>query len=58
MGLSVSMLTPTLFLTVGLPGCGQTTAAQQFEVEHAALRLTKDEWMKALYGADNPSSVT
>lgn len=57
-GLSVSMLRPTLFLVVGLPGCGKTTAARQFEAEHAALRLTKDEWMKALYGAENPSSAS
>src|SRR5271154_4999015 len=42
------MSIPSLFLTVGLPGCGKTTAARQFEAEHAALRLTKDEWMKAL----------
>src|SRR5690242_9428171 len=48
---------PTLFLTVGLPCCGKTTAARQFEVEHDALRLTKDEWMKALYGAENPSAA-
>jgi predicted kinase len=51
------MATPVLFLTVGLPCCGKTTAARQSEVEHAALRLTKDEWMKALYGAENPSSA-
>jgi len=44
-----------LFLAVGLPCCGKTTAARQFEVEHAALRLSKDEWMKALYGPENPS---
>lgn len=47
-----------LFLAVGLPGCGKTTAARQFEAEHAALRLTKDEWMKALYGAENPASAS
>jgi predicted kinase len=52
------MSTTTLFLTVGLPGCGKTTAARQFEAEHAALRLTKDEWMKALYGAENPSPAS
>lgn len=52
------MSTPTLFLTVGLPGCGKTTAARQFEVERAALRLTKDEWMKALYGLGNPPSAS
>jgi predicted kinase len=52
------MATPTLFLAVGLPCCGKTTAARHFEVRHAALRLTKDEWMKALYGADNPSAAS
>jgi predicted kinase len=52
------MSRPTLFLAIGLPGCGKTTAARQFETEHAALRLTKDEWMKALYGAENPSSAS
>ncbi|HEV2796614.1 MAG TPA: ATP-binding protein [Nocardioides sp.] len=46
---------PTLFLTVGLPATGKTTAARRIEVEHGALRLTKDEWMKALFGPDNPS---
>lgn len=49
---------PTLFLTVGLPGTGKTTAARRIEVEHEALRLTKDEWMKALYGRDNPASAS
>lgn len=48
--------TPTLFLTVGLPATGKTTAAKQIEVEHAALRLTKDEWMKALFGPENPDA--
>lgn len=52
------MATPTLLLTVGLPGCGKTTAARRFEVEHNALRLTKDEWMKALFGTENPSSAS
>lgn len=52
------MPTPSLFLTVGLPCCGKTTAARTFEAEHLALRLTKDEWIKALYGADNPPSAS
>lgn len=48
------MTTPTLFLTVGLPCTGKTTAARRIEAEHRALRLTKDEWVKALYGDENP----
>lgn len=48
------MRRPTLFLTVGLPCTGKTTAARRIEVEHRALRLTKDEWVKALYGHENP----
>lgn len=49
---------PTLFLTVGLPGTGKTTAARRIEAEHQALRLTKDEWVKALYGSANPPSAS
>lgn len=48
---------PTLFLTVGLPCTGKTTAARHIETEQSALRLTKDEWVKALYGDANPSSA-
>jgi predicted kinase len=51
------MTRPILFLTVGLPSTGKTTAAKRIEIEHDALRLTKDEWVKALYGPDNPSSA-
>jgi predicted kinase len=40
------MKQPTLFLTVGLPATGKTTAARRLEVDHHALRLTKDEWMR------------
>jgi predicted kinase len=49
---------PTLFLTVGLPGTGKTTAARRIEAERGALRLTKDEWVKALYGEANPASAS
>jgi predicted kinase len=52
------MRRPTLFLTVGLPGTGKTTAARRIEVEQQALRLTKDEWVKALYGQENPPSAS
>ena len=49
---------PTLYLTVGLPGTGKTTAARRIEAERSALRLTKDEWVKALYGDENPASAS
>lgn len=51
------MTHPTLFLTVGLPATGKTTAARRIEVEHRALR-TKDEWVKALYGDENPATAS
>jgi len=49
---------PTSFLTVGLPGTGKTTDARRIDVEKKALRLTKDEWLKALYGLANPPSAS
>lgn len=52
------MTQPTLFLTVGLPGTGKTTEARRIEIKNSALRLTKDEWVKALYGLDNPPSAS
>ena len=52
------MRPPTLFLTVGLPCTGKTTAARRIEVERRALRLTKDEWVKSLYGHENPRGAT
>jgi predicted kinase len=51
------MRSPTLFLTVGLPCTGKTTAARRIEIDHSALRLTKDEWVKALYGNEDPQSA-
>lgn len=48
---------PTLVLMVGLPGTGKTTVARQLEAD-GALRLTKDEWVKALYGPEDPSEAT
>jgi predicted kinase len=48
---------PRLYLTVGLPSTGKTTAARRIETDHGALRLTKDEWVKALYGHENPPSA-
>jgi predicted kinase len=51
------MRQPTLFLTVGLPCTGKTTAARRIEIEQDALRLTKDEWVKALHGQENPPSA-
>jgi predicted kinase len=54
LGEEVRMAGPVLYLTVGLPGTGKTTAARRIEAERRALRLTKDEWVKALYGEENP----
>jgi predicted kinase len=56
-GWGVMMRQPTLFLTVGLPCTGKTNAARRIEIEQKALRLTKDEWVKALYGHENQPSA-
>lgn len=42
-------MTPTLFLTCGLPGSGKTTLAKRIEQDAPALRLTADEWLHELY---------
>jgi predicted kinase len=42
----------TLHLLCGLPCAGKTTLARQLEQEHSALRLTPDEWIVRLFGAD------
>jgi predicted kinase len=57
LGRGVVLRRPTLLLTVGLPGTGKTTFARRVESERRALRLTKDEWVKALYGHQNPPSA-
>jgi len=44
----------TLFLIVGLPGAGKTERAKELAVEHAALRLTPDAWMRPLFGDPQP----
>ncbi|NHA67161.1 ATP-binding protein [Phycicoccus sp. CMS6Z-2] len=47
-----------MFLVVGLPGAGKTTVARRLETERRALRLTKDEWVKALAGPEHPEAVS
>jgi len=42
----------TVHLMVGLPCSGKTTLARTLEHEHAALRLTPDEWQIRLFGQD------
>ncbi|WP_020077447.1 ATP-binding protein [Cryocola sp. 340MFSha3.1] len=43
----------TLFLMVGQPGSGKTTRARELEREHAAIRMSPDEWMKPLFGVSD-----
>lgn len=38
-----------LFITCGVPGAGKTTVAKRLEREHRALRLTPDDWLRALF---------
>ena len=38
----------TLYLICGLPGSGKTTLAKQLESTRQALRLSPDEWIKAI----------
>ncbi|MGZ5328912.1 MAG: AAA family ATPase [Actinomycetota bacterium] len=42
--------TPTLHLTVGLPGVGKTALARKIAHEERAVRFTPDEWMIPLFG--------
>ena len=56
-GMEVLVARPILFLTVGLP-VGARPEARRIAIEQDALRLTKDEWMKAPYGLRNPSSAS
>ncbi len=42
------MGTARLILTCGLPGSGKTTLAVRLAAERGAVRLTKDEWQRAL----------
>jgi predicted kinase len=37
---------------VGLPCSGKTTLARRIEQEQSCLRLTPDEWIQRLFGAD------
>jgi predicted kinase len=45
----------TLYLIVGLPGAGKTTRAKQLEVSESALRLTPDDWQRAVFHQDHPT---
>src|SRR5690349_23431397 len=49
------MTVATLFLIVGLPGAGKTEHAKTLAAQHAALRLTPDEWMIPLFGDPQPA---
>ncbi|SDS39317.1 Predicted kinase [Friedmanniella luteola] len=45
----------TLYLIVGLPGAGKTTRAKELEVSESALRLTPDDWQRAIFCDDSPT---
>jgi predicted kinase len=45
---------PILYLMVGLPAAGKTTAARRLAEETSSLRLSPDEWMLPLFGPSNP----
>ena len=47
----------TAHLVHGYLGTGKTTLARQLEREHAAVRLTPDDWMAGLFGEDPPVSI-
>jgi predicted kinase len=47
---------PLAFLLHGYLGVGKTRLARRLEAEHAAIRFTHDEWMRALYGNDPPEA--
>ena len=49
-----SVGTVTLYLVVGLPGAGKTTRARELEVAVGALRLTPDDWLRAVFADDDP----
>lgn len=44
----------TLYLMVGLPGAGKTTAARVLADEQRAVWLSPDVWMIPLYGESDP----
>ena len=50
--LSCGEIIATLHLICGLPCSGKTTLAKALEREHSALRLSPDEWITRIYGAD------
>lgn len=49
---------PRCFLLLDCQAPERTTEARRIEVEQSALRLTKGEWVKALYGLANPLSAS
>jgi predicted kinase len=45
-----------VFLLLGPVGAGKSTRALELAREHRAVRLTLDDWMTRLFGADRPDS--
>ena len=48
---------PTIHLVCGSTGAGKTTFAMRLAEQEGAMRLSIDEWMTALFGADQPKQI-
>lgn len=46
---------PTIHLIHGFVGAGKTTFSKKLAAERGALRLSPDDWMGVLYGANPPA---
>jgi uncharacterized glyoxalase superfamily protein PhnB/predicted kinase len=54
--ISASSPNPRIHLVIGPVGAGKSTYAIGLAREHAAIRLTLDEWMSGLFSPDRPDS--
>src|SRR6187549_4222296 len=48
---------PTIHLVCGSTGAGKTTFSMRLAEQEGAIRLSIDEWITALFGADQPKQI-